>query len=254
MQRNMSTAIFRIIAVALLLIPGFKVLWGQNVGIGQASPISKLDVNGGLTVGAGYSGVSSAPANGAIIEGSTGIGTAAPAHTLHVVGDVRFAGNFVNQEIAGIHANAVQNVPFTNGVFNPITGSVVSINCPDGSGANNSGVLITGFARIFGGALNGTNSSMGGYFLILQRDTDPGFSAPVNLTYTSGICYLETPNGVVSAAIGFGGGGHVSYADLGLTAGTTYYYRLVLYPNGVGINTGTYDVYERDLVVVQIKR
>jgi hypothetical protein len=37
-------------------------------------------------------------------------------------------------------------------------------------------------------------------------------------------------------------------------AGTTYYYRLTLYPNGVGITAGTYDVYQRDLAVIQIKR
>ncbi len=51
----------------------------QNVGIGQAVPKSKLDVNGNLQVGAGYSGVTAnaAPANGAVIEGKVGIGTAA---------------------------------------------------------------------------------------------------------------------------------------------------------------------------------
>lgn len=242
---------FRLFLAAPLVLP----LWmsAQNVGIGQAAPISKLDVNGGLTVGSSYSGVSTAPTDGAIIQGNTGIGTAAPAHRLHVVGDVRFEGNFVNQEITGVHANAVQNIPFTNGVFNPLTGTVTSITITDGSGVNNSGVLITGFARVFGGTLNGASSSMGGYFMILQRATDVAFTAPTNLTYTSGECYLKTPNGLGSAAIGYGGGGHVSFVDLGLAPGT-YYYRLVLYPNGISITSGTYDVYERDLNVIQIKR
>lgn len=58
----------------------------QNVGIGQAIPVSKLDVNGGLTVGSAYSGISAAPANGAIIQGNTGIGTATPAARLDVEG------------------------------------------------------------------------------------------------------------------------------------------------------------------------
>lgn len=186
--------------------------------------------------------------------GNVGVGTNAPGYKFHLVGNSRFEGDFINQEITGVHANAVQNVPFTNGVFNPINGSVVSISILDGNGVNNSGVFISGFARIFGGSLNGANSSMGAYFLILQRDVAVGFPAPVNLTYTSGDCYIETPNGGVSAAIGYGGGGHVSYVDLNLVAGTTYYYRLVLYPNGVGINAGTYDIYERDLTVIQIKR
>lgn len=241
------------------MLPAFLIAFsglvcGQNVGIGQATPVSKLDVNGGLTVGASYSGTNVAPANGAIIEGNTGIGTNAPAHRLHVVGDVRFVGDFVNQEIVGVHSGTVQAVPYTNGVFNALTGTVVSITPQDGNGVNHSGVLITGFARVFGGSLGGSNSSLGGYFMILQRDTDPSFSAPSNLTYTSGTCYIETPNGVVSASIGFGGGGHVSYVDNALTAGTTYYYRLVLWPNGVGITSGTYDVYQRDLNILQIKR
>ena len=182
-----------------------------------------------------------------------GIGTPAPAHTLQVNGDARIVGNFVNQEALGAAANAVQNIPFTNAVFVPINGSVVSLTVVDGSGVNNSAVFISGFARTFGGTLFGAASSMGGYFLLLQRDVTAAFAAPVNLTYTSGICYLKTPNGVGSAAIGFGGGGHVSYMDSALAPGT-YYYRLVFYANGVGISSGTYDIYERSLNVLQLKR
>lgn len=246
----------RVLRSFILLCLPFSagLLQAQNVGIGQAIPVNKLDVNGALSVGTAYSGVSSAPANGAIIQGNTGIGIAAPAHRLHVVGDVRIEGNFINQEITGVHLSAVQNVPFTNAVFNPITGLTASINCPDGNGVNNSGVLITIGIRVFGGSLNGASSSMGGYFFLLQRDTDPGFSAPVNLTYTSGDCFIKTPNGLGSAAIGYGDGAHLSYVDLNLTAGVTYYYRGVLYPNGVSITSGTYDIYERDLNIVQIKR
>lgn len=182
-----------------------------------------------------------------------GIGTAAPAHTLQVQGDTRFVGDFVNQEALGVAANAVQNIPFTNGVFVPINGSTVSITVVDGSGVNNSAVFVSGFARTYGGLLNGNASSLGGYFLILQRDVTAAFAAPVNLTYTSGICYLKTPNGIVTAAIGFGGGGEVSYMDSALAPGT-YYYRLVFYANGVGITSGTYDIYERTLSVLELKR
>jgi len=185
--------------------------------------------------------------------GEVGIGNNAPAHQLDVIGDVKFEGDFINQEMVGSHEGTTQNVPFNNGVFNPLTNTNTSITITDGSGVNHSAVFISGFARIFGGNLNGTNSSLGGYFLILQRDTDPAFSTATNLTYTSGTCYIETPNGGVSASIGYGGGGHVSYVDDALAPGT-YYYRLVLYPNGVGINGGTYDVYQRDLNVIQLKR
>lgn len=185
--------------------------------------------------------------------GDVGIGIANPEHTLHVQGDIRFEGDFINQEAVGTHGSTTQAVPFNNGVFNPLTGTTTTITITDGNGVDNSAVFISGFARVFGGNLNGSSSSLGGYFMILQRDTNPAFTAPVNLTYTSGTCYIKTPNGVSSAAIGFGGGGHISYLDSALPIGT-YYYRLVLYPNGVGITSGTYDVYQRDLSVIQIKR
>jgi hypothetical protein len=185
--------------------------------------------------------------------GKVGIGTTTPAHKLQVNGDIRFIGDFINQDAVGTNSGIVQSVPFTNAVFVPLNGTVTSIIVADGSGVNNSAVFISGFARIFGGNLGGSSSSVGGYFLILQRDTDPAFSAPVIMTYTSGICYLRTPNGVSSVEVGFGGGGHISYLDSGLGPGT-YYYRLVLYANGIGITSGTYDVYQRTLNVLQIKR
>lgn len=50
----------------------------QNVGIGQASPRSKLDINGGVTIGSTYSGTNAAPTNGAIIQGQVGIGNNNP--------------------------------------------------------------------------------------------------------------------------------------------------------------------------------
>src|SRR5580700_8443585 len=48
----------------------------QNVGIGFSNPLSKLTVNGNLAVGANYN--IAAPANGALIQGITGIGTTTP--------------------------------------------------------------------------------------------------------------------------------------------------------------------------------
>jgi len=65
-----------------------------NVGIGTATPKSKLDVEGGLAVGATYSGTTAAPANGAIIEGNVGVGTTTPSYKLHVKGDVYADGGW----------------------------------------------------------------------------------------------------------------------------------------------------------------
>lgn len=59
-------------------------LSAQNVGVDQSSPANKLDVNGNLSIGATYSGTETAPANGAIIEGSVGVGIALPTSDLHI--------------------------------------------------------------------------------------------------------------------------------------------------------------------------
>jgi hypothetical protein len=55
-----------------------------NVGIGHASPINKLDVNGAAVIGEGYAGTNTAPSNGLLVEGHTGIGETNPAYKLEV--------------------------------------------------------------------------------------------------------------------------------------------------------------------------
>ncbi|MCB0457462.1 MAG: hypothetical protein KDC91_06930 [Flavobacteriaceae bacterium] len=187
--------------------------------------------------------------------GNVGIGNNNPSYTLDVEGDFRINGDFINQQILGTHSGTVQSVPFTNLAFNPLTGTVNSITITDGNGVNNSAVFIIGFARVFGGSLSaGTGTGYGGYFMVLERDTNASFTTSSILTYTSGVCYLKTATGASGFAVGFGGSGHISYLDSGLTAGVTYYYRLTLVPNSVGVTSGTFEVYQRDLVVMQLKR
>ena len=65
---------------------------GANVGIG-VNPVNKLDVTGGIAIGAGYAGVNFAPLNGAIIQGNVGIGTTGPQATLDVSGSVILGTN-----------------------------------------------------------------------------------------------------------------------------------------------------------------
>ncbi|MEK9152930.1 MAG: LamG domain-containing protein, partial [Patescibacteria group bacterium] len=52
-----------------------------NVGIGTTTPANKLDVEGGLAIGATYSGTSAAPTNGLLVQGTVGLGTTSPGST-----------------------------------------------------------------------------------------------------------------------------------------------------------------------------
>ena len=70
----------------LLIGSIFQQSFAQNVGIQQAAPASRLDVNGNLTIGSTYSGTA-APVDGAIIEGNLGVGTNAPTAKLDVSGN-----------------------------------------------------------------------------------------------------------------------------------------------------------------------
>lgn len=56
-----------------------------RVGIKVASPVNPLDVEGAAVIGASYSGTSTAPTNGLLVEGEVGIATASPAAGLHVL-------------------------------------------------------------------------------------------------------------------------------------------------------------------------
>lgn len=74
--------------LAACIVMAFSAnIQAQNVGIGTASPASKLTVNGNLAIGAGYLS-NDAPTNGAIIQGNLGLGIVLPLAKLHVVGDV----------------------------------------------------------------------------------------------------------------------------------------------------------------------
>ncbi len=66
------------ISFLLFLVFSCCSLYSQNVGVGTSSPASKLDIEGGVSIGASYSGSIASPANGAIIEGTVGIGTSNP--------------------------------------------------------------------------------------------------------------------------------------------------------------------------------
>ncbi len=63
-----------------------------GVGIGTTVPLSKLDVNGGVAIGA-YAGANAAPSNGMIISGNVGIGTTSPYANLSVMAGGDYANH-----------------------------------------------------------------------------------------------------------------------------------------------------------------
>lgn len=79
---------------------GISFFNGGNVGIGTNTPASMLDVEGGISIGATYSGSSAAPANGAIIEGNVGIGTGSVVNQLDVEGGVAIGATYSGSNTA----------------------------------------------------------------------------------------------------------------------------------------------------------
>lgn len=71
-----------------------------NVGIGTNTPISKLDVEGNVSIGTSYSGSIVAPTNGAIIEGKVGIGTSNPTEKLEVLGNLKATTGYFDKALS----------------------------------------------------------------------------------------------------------------------------------------------------------
>jgi len=275
----------------------------QNVGIGQAMPISKLDINGNLVVGTGYSGTVAAPANGAIIEGNVGIGTSTPGtNRLQVTGgSILFQGDFINQSVVGAvtsvgstdvdDANATlvsvpsvgvataatnwlpgystggnqtqscavcnmsynQTLPNFIGQAEVIQGTNITVNVLDGSGVNNSGVVILANITIKT-TNNATLSPANRFVLWLQRSTDNFATNGTNIYKIEDSFASGTSGAVSPPKLGSGiANSTIIYPDLNLAPGT-YYYRVV-YQSIMGASNGqTVFVQDRSIVALQIKQ
>ena len=132
----------RIYSIAISLIVLTMAAHSQNVGIGQISPASKLDVKGNLTIGTTYSGTT-APTNGAIIQGYVGIGNTSPSSLLSVGSSSQFQVNSSGNLVS------INGVSYSWPTTEPAAGSVL---VSDGSGnmswstsaAGTSGWSLTG--------------------------------------------------------------------------------------------------------------
>ncbi|MDP2921337.1 MAG: hypothetical protein Q8O12_03065 [Candidatus Omnitrophota bacterium] len=93
-----------------------------NVGIGTTDPKNKLGVEGGVAIGTGYSGTSTAPSNGLIVQGQVGIGTTSPAAgtVLDVNGTVKATNYYSSDGSVGVTGTFVatgKQVQVENGII-----------------------------------------------------------------------------------------------------------------------------------------
>ena len=83
--------------------------WG--VGVSPAATLgSRLNVNGNVAIGNGYTGTA-APSNGMIVQGSVGIGLTSPGSPLHVDGNIEITAN----DKIKVDGNSTNSVELYNG-------------------------------------------------------------------------------------------------------------------------------------------
>lgn len=99
---------------------------GDNIAIGTttASPKSKTDIKGNLTIGGTYGCTNAAPSNGMIVEGAVGIGTTTPASgvMLDVNGTIK-SGSALAYGTPAISGYTASSASQANGVSGMTKGS-----------------------------------------------------------------------------------------------------------------------------------
>jgi hypothetical protein len=114
-----------------------------RLAIGNAAPVSTLDVEGNASFGASYAGTTAAPSNGVIIQGKTGIGTSAPGSMLDVYGT---------------------GTTYVLSASSSTTGAPVALGVTNAGNVTMSGGLtvtgaVAGASGAFSGAVSGTGAS-----------------------------------------------------------------------------------------------
>jgi hypothetical protein len=177
----------------------------QDVGIGTASPINKMDVNGGVAIGTSYAGVSTAPSNGLLVQGSVGIGTTSPTTQFHVFNGGNGPGILTQAYLSGWESIRIQtpggfwdnevdyqgNFALTNGSGH--TGFSIAYNVPNhavsitSTGAVAIGTTAPGASALLavnGGAVIGSYASGAtaapGNGLIVSGNVGIGSATPVS--------------------------------------------------------------------------
>jgi len=230
---------------AISMMPSGRVAVGNMIFSDQ--PQSTLDVEGNLAVGAAYSGTSAAPVNGAIIEGSVGVGTNAPVGKLN---------SFQPDAASGLAAGTAifaQKGTFINQFTNPtsILASTSGANSIGIAGITNDGFAVAGGTVGPGVAVLGQTFGTGGIGVWAIGASSPtsyalstigriqiqGQGAGVNRVLTSDNVGNATWN-PLSAIGGVSGSGTLNFIPKwtpdGVTIGNSQ-----LFDNGVSVGIGT---------------
>ncbi|MDW8272569.1 MAG: hypothetical protein RML15_09205, partial [Bacteroidota bacterium] len=189
-----------------------RVLSSGNVGIGTSTPLSALDIAGGIAIGT-YAGSNAAPSNGLIVSGNAGIGIASPQVRLHVDGGT---GNATYLKITnGTTSGTGSSSGFNVGLTTNASAELRLYNNSSMSFFTNNNewirLLNTGDLRVFG--LAGTS---GGHYFSIENNN--GVASQMR---------LEVPdnNATLGSYTAFQAGNH---------AGRNYIYTLPIDTPAVG--------------------
>ncbi len=150
----------------------FMITSAGNFGLGTASPLSKLDVEGGAAIGAAYSGTNAAPANGLLVQGNVGIGTTATVNKLDVEGGAAIGATYSGTNAAPANGLLVEgNVGI--GINNP----TAKLDVRGASPTGNAAFITDGYVKFCalpgnasGNVSMGTVNGYGNTKLTIQSD------------------------------------------------------------------------------------
>lgn len=122
--------------------PKMILLQNGNVGIGTTAPFNKLEIAGGLAVGASFAGtLVAAPVNGAVIEGRVGIGTNNPDAPLQINGNSITTASFARS----LFAQSASQTAISNGIG---ASGTIQVHANGWYWADGGGFVATSDARI----------------------------------------------------------------------------------------------------------
>jgi hypothetical protein len=229
--------------------------------------------NGGMAIGAYSNGTwADLPDGNLIVKSKLGVNTNSPGGVMQVTGD------FANQELVGtnVYNSLVQNVAWNAAATVIDLGSTdyVRVVKADGTGANNSSVLIVASVTVTGNDVSFANG-IGGYqevqalmngmatFTVeLQRGyNNAGYTTLIRQSAICGLAvgdWYSQYNGIANMQGKYGdeyrfpNSVSISYFDDPANGNVDY--RLVITPGGYRKSGGNYQVIDRNLTAVQIKR